>query len=1218
MIMRLFCTLIISLLAFFPLRAQQNFWSDVEEAALPEAARRQQAFIVNHYRALALDLPAMKAALQAAPMEFSPEAGAPLLLEMPMPDGSAITFHVVESPVMAPGLAARYPSIKTYKGWNPDDPRENIRFGYGPKGFHGTILSSRGAVYIDTRTEGANPVYMSYFVADNPNPELWQSFECQTEADEEPASHIYEGNVIEARGPAAQITLRTYKLALSCTGEYAQFHGGTKELVLAEMATVVNRLTQVFERDLAIRAELIENNDQIIFLDPETDGLSNGETGTLLGQNGPVINPIIGINNYDYGHILNRHFSGAYGIASINSVCIPERKAAGVSGLGNPQGDPFVIAIIAHEMGHQFGANHTMSSCQNVSFGTAYEPGSGSTIMSYAGICPNGNNVQDFTDDYYHTISLQEIFSYMRDGLGNVCPEKTLTGNTEPTVEIPLANGFYIPTGTPFELTAVGADAEGDSLTYCWEQFDLGPTAESGAYGNPEGDAPLFRSFQPTESPTRVFPKLEKILFNNFDISEILPTYGRNMTFRCTVRDNNPQGGAAVWNEVKFKVDGTAGPFQVLSPNSSSARWTVGESQEVRWDVANTDNGIVRCGRVNIKLSLDGGYTYPLTLLEGTDNDGSAYITVPEDAVTTQARVRIEAADNIFFDISNQSFIIEAASEPGFAMTLTPNDLAPLCLPAPAVIEVETASILGFNEPITLGLAGELPEGTTYSFSQNPIGPSESATLTITFDSFFEETLDLQLVAATPSLDTAYRALQISTASNDFSSMALLAPADGRDDIQLQTLFSWEGAADALTYDFQLAASAAFNEASIIEAAEGITGTEYHPETFFENNRLFFWRVRPVNECGPGPWTTPFVFKTVSIDCSNSPAPSDLPVNLPNSATTRTSNLFITTEGIISDLNVKNVDIDFNPVRSLRITLVSPAGTRAMLFNRNCFTNSGDIELAFDDEAPEDIPCPPDNFVPAQPEQPLSVFDGESTAGQWKLEVQIVETGFGAGTLRGWQLEFCASTATTPPLLIKNETLAVPPGQGNTITVDHLLAEDDAATPEQLTYTLLQPPAHGQLYRWSLNEELTTGSVFSQSTINAFNLVYVHDGSDTQEDHFTFIVDDGQGGFIPTQVFNIEIDENAVVSTGEVDAANAISLFPNPAQGQVAIVFRQPVTGGATVRLLSLQGQALKQYRFPEAGRQLQLNTAGLPAGIYLVQVQTKEGNFAEKLALQR
>ena len=93
-----------------------------------------------------------------------------------------------------------------------------------------------------------------------------------------------------------------------------------------------------------------------------------------------------------------------------------------------------------------------MSSCQNVNDGTAYEPGSGTTIMSYSGICPPGNNVQTFTDPQYHTGSL-EIFAHLRLRIGDACPDKMLTDNTEPVVEIPRG-GFFYPYQHAFELIA--------------------------------------------------------------------------------------------------------------------------------------------------------------------------------------------------------------------------------------------------------------------------------------------------------------------------------------------------------------------------------------------------------------------------------------------------------------------------------------------------------------------------------------------------------------------------------------------------------------------------------------------------------------------------------------------------------------------------------------------------------------------------------------------
>jgi len=272
-----------------------------------------------------------------------------------------------------------------------------------------------------------------------------------------------------------EATLRTYRCAVATTGEYTQYHGGTVEAGLEAVVLKVNRLNQVFERDLAIHLELVENNDQIIFTDPETDNLSNGDTQALLGEINVIINSNIGFQNYDVGHVLNVHndFVGN-GVALLSATCT-SNKANGVSGITLPEGDPFVIDIFAHEVGHQFSATHTMNSCQNVTASTAFEPGSGSTIMAYAGICGIDNNITNSTDDHFHTRSLQQMINYTHLGNGDNCPTKTPTTNQEPTVEISLDNGFWIPLNTPFELTATASDPYDTAITYCLEQYDLGP-----------------------------------------------------------------------------------------------------------------------------------------------------------------------------------------------------------------------------------------------------------------------------------------------------------------------------------------------------------------------------------------------------------------------------------------------------------------------------------------------------------------------------------------------------------------------------------------------------------------------------------------------------------------------------------------------------------------------------------------------------------------------
>ncbi|MEO8446360.1 MAG: zinc-dependent metalloprotease family protein [bacterium] len=626
-------------------------WSDIREGSFNIKGERR--IVPANYRTVKSNVPELTSLLQNAPFEFTDRAkNSPLLIELPMPNGSMSKFSVSEYNIMEDELAAKFPETKTYNIKGIDDPYATGKIDITPAGFHGMVLSVRGNYFIDPYSSNEKEIYISYYKTELAPK---QQFECLTEsnATDENGINFTQGFFTTGN------ELRTYRLALAATGEYTTFHGGTVVLGMAAITTAMNRVNGVYEKDLAVRMVLIANNDLLVYTTAATDPYTNNNGNTMLGQNQTNIDQVIGSANYDIGHVFS---TGGGGVAFLACVCSNGSKARGVTGLPTPTGDPFYIDYVAHEMGHQFSGNHSFNSQQsacgsgNRNAGTAWEPGSGSTIMGYAGIC-GSDNTQSNSDALFHTGNFTEMVIFTQIAAGNTCAVITPTGNTHPTVTVP-ASGFTIPVGTPFQLTGSGTDAETpNSLTYIWEEMDLGP---AGSPSNPTGTAPIFRSFRADTSSTRIFPRLSNLLANNTVIGERLPTYTRALSFRLTVRDNAIAGGGVDYSLVEFNADQTAGPFLVTQPNTN-VTWNSNIAQTVTWDVANTTAAPVSVANVNIKLSTDGGNTFPTMLAANTPNDGSQSVTLPSLNIIN-ARIKVESIGNIFFDLSNTNFTITNTS----------------------------------------------------------------------------------------------------------------------------------------------------------------------------------------------------------------------------------------------------------------------------------------------------------------------------------------------------------------------------------------------------------------------------------------------------------------------------------------------------------------------------------------------------------------------------
>lgn len=656
------------------------------------------------------------------------------VMELPMPDGSMAKFRVWESSIQEPALAAKFNEIKTFAGQGIDDPYASIRFDYNPYfGFSAQILSPNGRIFIDPYARKDINNYISYYARDF---KVKDPFTCGFE--EAP-------NVPEAitAGPCVGTQLRTYRLAFSCTGEFAQaVGGGLAGPTHAAIVTGINRVTGVYEVELSIRLMLIANNDLIEYLNPATDPWLNDGSISELNSITGVINGVIGSANYDVGH-LGCTASNA-GVAGLGVVC-GGSKGRGLTGGLNPVGDPYYIDYVAHEIGHQFNAGHSFNSNSCASTGGSYEPGSGTTIMAYAGICSSSENIQPFSDPIFHAISFDQIGNFVSSGGGSSCPVITATGNTLPIITSVGTNNMNVPINTPFVLTGAATDANGDPITYNWEGWDIG-AAGSWPSAATSTTRPLFRTRLSKSVGERSFPDIRVIVANYPGITapsamdglrgEVLPLVARTMKFRLTVRDNRAGGGGVVSSgdgcqgAAIFQVNAVGSTaFAITSPNGGES-FLGGSTQTVTWNNAGTTGAPFNLANVNITLSTDGGFTYPIILAVNTPNDGSESVTFPSISTTT-ARVKVEPVGSIFFDISNANFTLTAPA-PGFTF----NSPAPVIsgCPAPASLATTiTASFQsGFTNAISLSASGN-PGGTTVLFGTNPLTtgtPSSTVTLT--------------------------------------------------------------------------------------------------------------------------------------------------------------------------------------------------------------------------------------------------------------------------------------------------------------------------------------------------------------------------------------------------------------------------------------------------------------------------------------------------------
>jgi chitodextrinase len=579
------------------------------------------------------------------------------IISLPNGDGKLENFRVYENSVMDPALAAKYPEIKSYVAVGIDNPSARAYFSNSPLGFRSMILyADQSAVFIEPATKDLK-TYTAYKKSDKKA--SIDAFECKTIDNAVNNIQSKTNNSISYRG-ADDGKLRTFRLALACTGEYAALFGGTKALALAGMNNTLTRINGVFEKDFGIKLILVANNDALVYTNSSTDPYSPPTSYTnWKTENQATLTSVIGEANYDIGHLFGSGVTNSGDAGATGSVCADNFKgrAYTCAHAGNYQGDSFDLDFVGHEFGHQLGANHTFSHANEGSI-AQMEPGSGSTIMSYSG--RTTKDIEFNSDAYFHAISIQQVTDLIKT---KTCPVVISTGNAVPVVNAGL--DYTIPKGTPFMLTGAATDANtNDVLTYNWEQMDLG-TAATSVPSATNTAGPLFRSFPSSTSPVRYFPAMASVLSGATTtagreiISEALPGVARTLNFRLTVRDNRVGGSANNADDVVITVDGNSGPFVVTSQNSTVS-YAAGTTQTINWSVAGTNANGVNCATVDILLSTNGGATFPITLLSATPNNGSANVVIPNFAGTSN-RIMVKGTNHIFFDVNNANFTITAS-----------------------------------------------------------------------------------------------------------------------------------------------------------------------------------------------------------------------------------------------------------------------------------------------------------------------------------------------------------------------------------------------------------------------------------------------------------------------------------------------------------------------------------------------------------------------------
>lgn len=1020
------------------------------------------------------------------------------IVYFPNSSGEMIAFDVKEKSNFSPVLAAKYPEIKAYVGVGIDNSSLQVRFSLAPSGIDASINSS-----VELKSTAIEKIRGTelYAISSNLEPHNERSgFSCSTESkpviksvqqiiSNASATRIMSntkasGTSLDRTSFANTNTLSKYRLAVSTNGQYARYHGGTVAGALAGINATLTHVNAIFERDFGVTLELIDNNDLIIYTDPTTDPYTDS-LNPLIGELQTNLDKVIGSANYDHGHIFSALACGGGGCGNagiIGGFCNDSAKGGAWSDSLQPEGSNFT-KLVAHEIGHQVGANHTFSN-RSEGTGKNVEPGSGTTVMSYAGIT-GSNNVAVQGDEYFHHVSIEQTLAYLQN---QSCHIDTPNENSLPVVEdIPDRT---VPILTPFILSGSAADEDMDDvLSYTWEQIDDGVVTDT-SFGPKNLSGANFRSLPPSGSGERYMPKLDSVLSGNLTLEnpntlstwETLSSLPRDLNFGFTVRDNAVGGGGVAQKTMKVSVVDLGGAFRVTSP-ADGLMYLANEAHTVSWNVAGTNLGPMLADKVTITLSVDGGLTFPYTLASDVDNDGSHDVVMP-DFVTNNARVRIQPNnDNIFYAINNQSFRL---TRKDIILSTEQNDYT-VCSAQSTVASLTYGTSSEYADVAVLS-ASDLPGALNVGFSPTSVstdGTAINATITASAN-IVAGTYPVTINATTESRSQSL-SLSVRAYSSSFTPIKLLTPSNNSLLERLRTTVTWKADVNADEYRIEVSTEESFGEMFY----SSITAETSSNITNLQPNTKYYWRVSPLNRCSNGGSGDVHSFTTFDVT-----AAEDVPVIIPEEDGTGfyTSTITISEDQRITDVNVL-LDMTVNDVYVLTATLTSPNNTVVELFHYACGRDA-DIQAIFDDEAEEfscdrgSVPVLSGRLKPQS--DVLSRFNEQSTKGDWVLTIEDWgNSNIGVGTINNFGLQITTETGVEfenyPPIAFDQSLTAV--------AEEEIVISLSGSDPEgsALAYQLMSA-ADGHLSEFSSEKIGEWRNLDQSSSHGVFDLVLFNEG----------------------------------------------------------------------------------------------------------------------------